>query len=150
MTNRKMTLEERVSALEKLCVVGGCDKEATKEHHIIPVVSGVVTREQPFDPTNNPKLDICDEHHDMIHEVEKDYGGYSHRTLIKAGIEKARNKDPMRRWGRKKTITDEQETNVVQLRKSGLSIRKISSEVGISTGSVHRILKIVQPELFFS
>ena len=53
-------------------------------------------------------------------------------------------------WGRKKTITEEQETNVVQLRKSGLSIRKISSEVGISTGSVHRILKIVQPELFFS
>ena len=44
-------------------------------------------------------------------------------------------------WGRKKTITDEQETNVVQLRKSGLSIRKISSEVGISTGSVSRVLK---------
>ena len=43
-------------------------------------------------------------------------------------------------WGRKKTITDEQETNVVQLRKSGLSIRKISSEVGISTGSVSRVL----------
>jgi len=44
-------------------------------------------------------------------------------------------------WGRKKTITEEQETNVVQLRKSGLSIRKISSEVGISTGSVSRVLK---------
>ena len=43
-------------------------------------------------------------------------------------------------WGRKKTITDEQETNVVQLRKSGLSIRKISSEVGISSGSVSRVL----------
>ena len=43
-------------------------------------------------------------------------------------------------WGRRKTITDEQETNVVQLRKSGLSIRKISSEVGISTGSVSRVL----------
>jgi DNA invertase Pin-like site-specific DNA recombinase len=43
-------------------------------------------------------------------------------------------------WGRKKTITEEQETNVVQLRKSGLSIRKISSEVGISTGSVSRVL----------
>ena len=44
-------------------------------------------------------------------------------------------------WGRRKTITEEQETNVVQLRKSGLSIRKISSEVGISTGSVCRVLK---------
>ena len=44
-------------------------------------------------------------------------------------------------WGRRKTITEEQETNVVQLRKSGLSIRKISSEVGISTGSVSRVLK---------
>ena len=44
-------------------------------------------------------------------------------------------------WGRRKTITEEQETNVVQLRKSGLSIRKISFEVGISTGSVSRVLK---------
>ena len=43
-------------------------------------------------------------------------------------------------WGRKKSITDEQESNVVQLRKSGLSIRKISSEVGISTGSVSKVL----------
>ncbi len=43
-------------------------------------------------------------------------------------------------WGRKKTITDEQMDQCHGLRKSGLSIRKISSEVGISTGSVSRVL----------
>ena len=145
-----MTLEERVSALEKLCVVSGCDKESTEEHHIIPVVSGDVTREQPFDPITNPMLRLCDDHHDMIHEVKKTKGGYRSNELIKAGISKARNKDPMRRWGRKKTITEEQESNVVQLSKSGMSIRKIASEVGISSTSVHSILKTVQLELFFS
>ena len=43
-------------------------------------------------------------------------------------------------WGRKKSITDEQIDQCHGLRKSGLSIRKISSEVGISTGSVSRVL----------
>ena len=43
-------------------------------------------------------------------------------------------------WGRKKSITDEQMDQCHGLRKSGLSIRKISSEVGISTGSVSRVL----------
>ena len=43
-------------------------------------------------------------------------------------------------WGRKKSITDEQMDQCHGLRKSGLSIRKISSEVGISTGSVSKVL----------
>ena len=43
-------------------------------------------------------------------------------------------------WGRKKSITDEQMDQCHGLRKSGLSIRKISSEVGISIGSVSRVL----------
>ena len=43
-------------------------------------------------------------------------------------------------WGRKKSITDNQIDQVHGLRKSGLSIRKISSEVGISTGSVSKVL----------
>ena len=43
-------------------------------------------------------------------------------------------------WGRPKSITDEVIDQCHGLRKSGLSIRKISSEVGISTGSVSRVL----------
>ena len=43
-------------------------------------------------------------------------------------------------WGRKKSITDEQMDQCHGLRKSGLSIRKISSEVGISIGSVSNVL----------
>jgi|TARA_B110000858_G_C17607042_1_gene382730 DNA invertase Pin-like site-specific DNA recombinase len=43
-------------------------------------------------------------------------------------------------WGRKKTITDEQENNIHQLRNSGLSIRKICKEVGLSIGSVSKVL----------
>ena len=60
------------------------------------------------------------------------------KDRVQRGIEHYRKTH--KTWGRKKTITDEQETNVVQLRKSGMSIRKISSEVGISTGSVSRVL----------
>lgn len=44
-------------------------------------------------------------------------------------------------WGRKKSITGEQENKVVQLRKKGMSLRKVSDAVGISTASVQRILK---------
>ena len=43
--------------------------------------------------------------------------------------------------GRKKSITDEQENKVVQLRTEGLSIRNVSKEVGISTASVQRIVR---------
>jgi DNA invertase Pin-like site-specific DNA recombinase len=43
-------------------------------------------------------------------------------------------------WGRKKTITDEQENLIHQLRNSGLSIRKICSEVNLSIGSVSKVL----------
>ena len=60
------------------------------------------------------------------------------KDRVQRGIEHYRKTH--KTWGRKKTITDEQESNVVQLRKSGMSIRKISSEVGISTGSVSRVL----------
>ena len=60
------------------------------------------------------------------------------KDRVQRGIEHYRKTH--KTWGRKKTITEEQENNVVQLRKSGLSIRKISSEVGISTGSVSRVL----------
>ena len=60
------------------------------------------------------------------------------RDRCQRGIEHYRKTH--KTWGRKKTITDEQMDQCHGLRKSGLSIRKISSEVGISTGSVSRVL----------
>ena len=60
------------------------------------------------------------------------------RDRCQSGIEHYRKTHNT--WGRKKSITDEQMDQCHGLRKSGLSIRKISSEVGISTGSVSRVL----------
>ena len=61
------------------------------------------------------------------------------RDRCQRGIEHYRKTH--KTWGRKKSITDEQENKVVQLRTEGLSIRNVSKEVGISTASVQRILK---------
>ena len=60
------------------------------------------------------------------------------KDRVQRGIEHYRKKHNT--WGRKKSITDEQMDQCHGLRKSGLSIRKISSEVGISIGSVSKVL----------
>jgi DNA invertase Pin-like site-specific DNA recombinase len=56
---------------------------------------------------------------------------------IYAFVEK-RRRGPYRRRSK---ITEEVEERVVELRRSGLSIPKIAEELGISVGSVHRVLK---------
>ena len=60
------------------------------------------------------------------------------KDRVQRGIEHYRKTH--KTWGRKKSITDEQMDQCHGLRKSGLSIRKISSEVGISIGSVSKVL----------
>lgn len=44
--------------------------------------------------------------------------------------------------GRKRTYTDEQVTQMRRLHKDGVSIRKIAEELGCSTGTVCKYLKI--------
>ena len=88
MKKKLKELEKRIAALENKCVVDGCNNDVMQEHHIITVVSGDVTREQPFDPITNPMLRLCDDHHDAIHEVKKNKGGYRSNELIKTGIAK--------------------------------------------------------------
>ena len=46
-------------------------------------------------------------------------------------------------WGRPKSYTVEFENNVVNLKDSGLSLRKISSQLDCSTSLVQRVLKSV-------
>ena len=138
--NEDMTLEERVSALEKQCVVANCANEATEEHHLKPVATGLVTRNQEFDPETNPKLDICIEHHDMIHEVKKNYGGYSLKELQKQGIEKL--KAAGKKYGGNEFISDKQKLKVVKLSELGLTYRQIQKQVGISLSSISTILKL--------
>lgn len=43
--------------------------------------------------------------------------------------------------GRPAKITDEQKATIIELKRSGFSMREISSEVGVSVGMVHRICK---------
>lgn len=46
-------------------------------------------------------------------------------------------------WGRRKSYTDEFKNNVIKLKNSGLSFRKISTELDCSTSLVQRVLKTV-------
>ena len=46
-------------------------------------------------------------------------------------------------WGRPKSYTVEFKNNVVELKDSGLSLRKISSQLDCSTSLVQRVLKSV-------
>ena len=43
--------------------------------------------------------------------------------------------------GRPAKITDEQKATIIELKRSGFSMREIGSEVGVSIGMVHRICK---------
>lgn len=46
-------------------------------------------------------------------------------------------------WGRRKSYTDEFKNNVIKLKDSGLSFRKISSQLDCSTSLVQRVLRSV-------
>lgn len=60
------------------------------------------------------------------------------RTI--AGLDRARSEG--KTLGRKKVITDEITSKIVNLRSIGRSIRDIASEVGVSKGTVSNVLKV--------
>lgn len=65
--------------LNKKCC--NCEREATCEHHIIPMVLG--GRDIPSN-----KCYLCDDCHKIIHSVATETQTLSHSELIKAGIQR--------------------------------------------------------------
>ena len=63
------------------------------------------------------------------------------KDRVNRGIEHYRKTNET--WGRTKSYTVEFKNNVVELKDSGLSLRKISSQLDCSTSLVQRVLKSV-------
>lgn len=144
MSKRLSLLEERVSILENKCVVRGCPESATQEHHVIPVIFSKLDRNAPFDPNTNPCLDVCDKHHDMIHEIEKDRK-YKHAEAVKRGQQKAMANGV--KFGRKTSVNENTRKIVKRLRKKGMPIKQIAKDLQIGVGTVYKNLEPQQLEI---
>lgn len=144
MSKRLSLLEERVSILENKCVVRGCPESATQEHHVIPVVFSNLDRNAPFDPNTNPCLDICDKHHDMIHEIEKNRK-YNHIEAVKRGQQRAKANGV--KLGRKTNVNQKTRSIVKGLRKKGVPIKQIAKDLQIGVGTVYKNLEPQQLEI---
>ena len=59
------------------------------------------------------------------------------RTL--AGLERAKREG--KTLGRKPVTTDEMTTKIIKLRSEEKSLRAIAAEVGVSTGTIRKVLK---------
>ena len=127
--SNKLTLEQRVTALEQLCVIEGCNIKWSQKHHVIPIAHSKYDRNDLFNPITNPCLNVCDKHHDMIHRVEKDRQ-YNHGEAVKRGLHRAKANGV--KLGRKDVVDEDKKFEIMKLRQQGKSYRKIAERVGIS------------------
>ena len=144
MSKRLSLLEERVSILENKCVVRGCSESATQEHHVIPSVFSNLDRNAPFDPNTNPCLDVCDKHHDMIHQIEKNHK-YKLSEAIRRGQQRAKANGV--KLGRKTNVNEKTRNIVKGLRKKGMPIKQIAKDLQIGVGTVYKNLEPQQLEI---
>lgn len=56
-------------------------------------------------------------------------------------ISKLEAKISKSRGGRSRIVTEDVESNIIDLRKSGKTIRNIAATINVSIGSVHSVLK---------
>ena len=130
--------------LENKCVVRGCPESASQEHHVIPVIFSNLDRNAPFDPNTNPCLDLCDKHHDMIHEIEKDRK-YKHIEAVKRGQQKAKAEG--RHIGRPTCVNQKTRYLVKGLRNNNVPIKRIAKDLQIGVGTVYKMLEPQQLEI---
>ena len=142
----KLSLEQRVYALEQLCVVEGCTNEQSQKHHVIPIINSEHDRNEPFNPITNPCLNVCDNHHDMIHQVEKN-NQYNLGEAIRRGQQRAKAEG--RHIGRKSNITPKLIQQVKIDRENGLGYKVIASKYSIGVGTVYKCLEPIQNELTY-
>jgi len=142
----KLSLEQRVYALEQLCVVEGCTNEQSQKHHVIPIINSEHDRNEPFNPITNPCLNVCDNHHDMIHGIEKN-NMYNLGDAIRKGQQKAKLKGI--HIGRKTRLTPKIRQQVKIDRENGLGYKVIASKYSIGVGTVYKCLEPIQNELTY-
>ena len=75
-----------------------CSKEATEQHHVIPLSLG-------GNDIESNKVWLCSECHALIHNLNKEHRGTHWRELQRAGIERAKKEGKYK--GRKRIDIDE-------------------------------------------
>ena len=139
------------------CAVCGSNEDL-HQHHIEPVVFSGIERHKKKKYNINVKLGdadykdcfarlfdlgvisddgeitVCYYHHSLIHGIIR-FHKAEHSNLVKEGLSKAR--EVRKRLGRP-PISDDKIERIKQLRKDGLSYRKISQKVDLNVGTTHR------------
>ena len=100
-----------------------CGELTTGRHHVVPRSKG-----------GTKTVPLCLSCHRKVHEKE-----ITHIELLRSGMEKARASGV--KFGRPTRITDTMRNMVEDLYDKGYTIRKISSVIHLSLGSIHKILK---------
>lgn len=100
-----------------------CGQPAAHEHHVVPASCG-----------GTKTVPLCETCHGKIHGL----GFQNHRELVKLGIQRARENGI--RIGNQIVLSPEKCREVVRLRSEGLSVRQIARKVGLSVGSVHKLI----------
>jgi hypothetical protein len=121
----------RELVLERDCrLCCNCDRPATVVHHIVPRALG------GSDGIRN-LASLCDECHGKVHDTDF----VKRRRLSEASIahRKATGGDL---GGRRRSYTDEQAEMVRELREAGDSLRTIGKKLGLSLGTVQRVLEV--------
>jgi hypothetical protein len=143
------------------CAVCGAT-EGLHQHHIEPVVRTGISRTKArgysankklqdctsaevfawlFDQgiiTDDGEITVCDYHHNILHGIVK-FQQAQHNSLIKLGLEKARAKGVT--LGRPTKIDKIINDEVLQLRKNGIGIKSIATQLKIGVGTVYKIIE---------
>jgi len=106
-----------------------CSQPADHVHHIVPLHLG------GQDALGN-MVAICTACHGLLHGCSF---GLNHRAASTAGQQRARAAG--KPIGRPRSYTPEQAAMALQLREDGTSLRDIGKKLGLSLGTVQRILE---------
>lgn len=111
-----------------LCDTCGKDTDEITQHHVLPRGLGGQDLKTNI-------VHICIDCHNLIHNR---INGYS-SNLIKVGLKKLA--DSGRKLGPPVKINDEIKAACIEMKKTGMSYDAISVQVGLSVGSVYKMVK---------
>lgn len=100
-----------------------CGEMTTGLHHVIPVVYG-----------GTKQLPMCKLCHRKAHSV----GPTSQPEMVKKGLEKARLRGA--KFGAPVKVNEEAARTILEFRSEGKSMKAIAKLVGLSVGSVHKVI----------
>ena len=110
----------------RFCVICGTNKDL-QHHHITPKAEG-------GDDHQWNMLTLCYDHHNFIHNIRRTRKEGHFNSLCEM------TKTNVNKGGRPK-LPEEKADLVIELRKKGLSYRKIQAQTGHGVATIRRVLK---------